>query len=38
MEHEELGVALVQVVLVAAHLDVHVVDGVSVCVCGYGVG
>jgi len=28
VEHEELGVALVQVVLLPAHLDVHVVDGV----------
>lgn len=32
VEHEELGVALVQVILIAAHLDVHVVDGVPVCV------
>lgn len=30
VEHEELGVALVQVVLFAAHLDVHVVDGMPV--------
>ena len=36
VEHEELGVALVQVVLLPAHFDVHVVDGVPVCVCGMG--
>ena len=28
VEHEELGVTLVQVVFLPAHLDVHVVDGV----------
>lgn len=30
VEHEELGVALVQVVLLPPHLDVHVVDRVPV--------
>lgn len=33
MEHQELGVAFVEVVLVAAHFDIHVEDGVSMCVC-----
>lgn len=30
VKHEEFGVALPQIVLVTAHLDVHVVDGVPV--------